>query len=113
MNNTTTILQTAIGRVNVALNVGKQPPESMIDNDDTDDKRSLCTITRFDASSPLHFSLIDSDNEFNEVSLSKQSKTESKWKLKDGHLIVDVLNAKFTEMVKLALEKDKKEQHNL
>ncbi|CAJ0903134.1 15268_t:CDS:2 [Entrophospora sp. SA101] len=35
MNNTTTILQTAIGRVNVALNVGKQPPESMIDNDDT------------------------------------------------------------------------------
>ncbi|CAJ0627530.1 6422_t:CDS:2 [Entrophospora sp. SA101] len=103
MNNTTTILQTAIGRVNVALNVGKQPPESMIDNDDTgsvssDDIKKENSM----------FS-----NDINEVSLSKQSKTESKWKLKDGHLIVDVLNAKFTEMVKLALEKDKKEQHNL
>ncbi|CAJ0827938.1 10567_t:CDS:2 [Entrophospora sp. SA101] len=99
MNNTTTILQTAIGRVNVALNVGKQPPESMIDNDDTDEE-NIEENSMF-------------SNDINEVSLSKQSKTESKWKLKDGHLIVDVLNAKFTEMVKLALEKDKKEQHNL
>lgn len=83
------------------------------------------------APSPHYFSLIDSDNEFdeddesdeenhkensmfsndiNEVSFGEQSKTESEWKLKDGRLIVDVLNTKTTEMVKLVLEKDKNER---
>ncbi|CAJ0854459.1 3445_t:CDS:2 [Entrophospora sp. SA101] len=115
MNSIIAILQTAIRRVNMTLkNVGKQPPESIIDDDDTgsvssdDIKKVRTDLDEFEISptkagvfsnapSPPHFSLIDSDNEFdegdktdeenneensmfsndiNEVSFGKQSKTE-------------------------------------
>nr|CAG8513636.1 1283_t:CDS:2 [Entrophospora candida] len=124
MNSIIAILQTAIRRVNITLkNVGKQPPESMIDDDDTgsvssDDIKKIKMTNDLsvqsqdldeseisptkagvfsNAPSPLHFSLIDSDNEFdegdktdeenneensmfsndiNEVSFGKQSKIE-------------------------------------
>jgi hypothetical protein len=35
---------------------------------------------------------------------------ESEWKLRDGRLIVDIVNIKTAELIKLASEKEKKER---
>ena len=40
---------------------------------------------------------------------SNQNK-ESEWKLRDGRLIVDIVNVKTAELIKLASEKEKKER---
>ncbi|CAG8644203.1 12205_t:CDS:10, partial [Ambispora leptoticha] len=166
MNSTSTVLQTAIRRVDTTLkSIGKRSSESMIDNDTTGsasikkvkntgpsasgdnksqdlDEHDTSLIEAIEANSegsvedepkdtyntpsPCHFSLISSESEsdedyksdkendsffkdINTISFDdylNQNKTESEWRLRDGRLIVEVLNTKTAEVVKLVSEKE-------